>query len=158
MERLVKQLPEAVLVVAGHGQEAGSLRSLASELRLEDHVKFTGYVPSQNLSDLFAAADLFVFHSMLETFGIVFAEAMASGLPIVAASTLCVPHVVGAANGTLVEPFDTDAFARAILAFASDPARRAEVAKTNRLRAEREFEWDRIANEYEDILYRAARR
>jgi glycosyltransferase involved in cell wall biosynthesis len=158
MEKLVKRLPEAVLVVAGHGDEAGSLRSLATELGLEHQVKFTGYVTSQDLPDLFAAADLFVFHSMFETFGIVFAEAMASGLPIVAARTSCVPHVVAPENGTLVEPFDTEAFARAIVAFAEDPARRAEVAKGNRLRAEREFDWDRIANEYEEIMYRAARR
>ena len=95
---------------------------------------------------------------MLETFGVVFAEAMASGLPIVAARTSCVPHVVAPENGTLVEAFDTETFARAILAFAGDPARRADVAKGNRLRAEREFDWDRIANEYEEIMYHAARR
>lgn len=152
MAKVIERNKDALLVLVGHGEEEDALRHLAAELGLSRNVKFAGYVSSEDLPVYFASADIFVFHSMLETFGIVFAQAMASGLPIVAADTSCVPDVVHPDNGILVEPFDMNAFCDAVVSLASDPTRRQTIRRRNRTRAEHEFDWDLIAAKYEQIL------
>ena len=74
---------------------------------------------------------------------------MASGLPIVAANTSCVPDVLTSDNGFLVTPFDTSAFADAVLALAGDRALAKRIGDRNRVRAIREFDWDLVAAQYE---------
>jgi len=156
MAQVIERRKDAVLVLIGQGDEETTLRRLVADLGLDKHVRFAGYVSSEELPDYFASADIFVFHSMLETFGIVFAQAMASGLPIVAANTSCVPDVVHPDNGTLVEPFDIDSFCDAVVLLANDPSLRRKIGRRNRVRAKQEFDWDLIADRYEQILIAAA--
>lgn len=158
MASVVAQNPKVILVVGGRGEEESRLRAMATDLGIEKNVRFIGYIGSDRLPEYFASADAFVFHSLLETFGIVFAQAMASGLPIVAANTSCVPAVVYAQNGELVEPFDVQAFADAVLRLAADGDLRRSIGVRNRARAVEEFDWDMIAVAYEKVLLRAARR
>lgn len=148
--------PDITLVVVGKGQEAEPLRRLAHDLGVASSVRFVGYVGEADLPEYFASADLFVFHSLIETFGIVFVQAMASGLPIVAARTSCVPEVVGD-GGILVDAFDIEAFARAIEALIADAGERTEIGQRNRKRALSEFDWDVVAERYECELLRLAR-
>jgi phosphatidylinositol alpha-1,6-mannosyltransferase len=155
MAKIVERDNSAVLVLVGEGDEGQALRRLVSCVGLNHHVRFTGYVSSEDLPSYFASADIFVFHSLLETFGIVFAQAMASGLPIVAANTSCVPDVVHSDNGILVAPFDTDAFCDAVLSLRHDAELRRTIGKRNRTRAEQEFDWDLIADRYEQVLLAA---
>jgi glycosyltransferase involved in cell wall biosynthesis len=149
-----------VLVLGGKGDEESRLRALVDQLGLADNVRFLGFVEHDRLPDCFASSDAFVFHSMVETFGIVFAQAMAAGLPIIAANTSCVPDVLGAESGLLVEPFDRAAFAEAILTLAGRRSLAAEIGSRNRARAIREFDWSSIAVRYEAVFERlqAARR
>jgi glycosyltransferase involved in cell wall biosynthesis len=156
--RVVAQDGKVVLVVVGRGEEGSRLRATARDLAIEENVRFVGYIGSDRLPQYFASADLFVFHSLLETFGIVFAQAMASGLPIVAANTSCVPSVVHPQNGALIEPFDVQAFADAVLRLATDSELRSAIGARNRARALEEFDWDMIAAAYETVLLTAARR
>lgn len=158
MPRIVERDPRAILVLVGKGEEEASLRRLAEESGVTENVRFAGYVSSAQLPIYFASADIFVFHSMLETFGIVFAQAMAAGLPIVAASTSCVPDVVHEDNGALVRPFDVSAFSDAVLSLMDDPERRQTLAARNRQRAEDEFDWHLISERYQEILINAAAR
>jgi glycosyltransferase involved in cell wall biosynthesis len=151
---VVLRQPNAVLVIVGQGSEEAPLRALVNDLRLGDNVRFTSYVTGHELPIYFASADLFVFHSMFETFGIVFAQAMASALPIVAANTSCVPDVVTPANGELVPPGDVHAFSEAIIQLLEQPDRRSAIGISNRTRAEQEFNWDVIADDYEGALRR----
>jgi glycosyltransferase involved in cell wall biosynthesis len=154
MAQVVRRRANVVLAVVGQGEEMERLQALTLSLGLQDHVRFVGYVSNDALPNYFASADAFVFHSLFETFGIVFAQAMSSGLPIVAARTSCVPEVVLPANGSLVAPFDLDAFADAVLAYLEDGARRHEVGAANRVRARAEFDWDQVAFGYETELRR----
>lgn len=149
---ILKQHFNAALIIVGQGEERPHLERLARELGLTAHVKFAGYVSSSDLPRYFASADAFAFHSMFETFGIVFAQAMASGLPIIAADTSCVPHVVQPENGILVPPNDLQAFKRAAMRLIGDPVLREEMGRRNRHRACREFDWDLIASAYEEAL------
>jgi glycosyltransferase involved in cell wall biosynthesis len=156
MAKIVQRDRRAVLLLVGQGEEESALRRLADELGLGDNVRFAGYVPSAQLPAYFGSADIFVFHSVLETFGIVFVQAMASGLPIVAANSSCVPDVVHDDNGTLVTPFDISGFSDAVMALINDPARRQTVGRRNRRRAEDEFDWNQIACRYQEVLVTAA--
>jgi glycosyltransferase involved in cell wall biosynthesis len=143
---------DVTLVIVGDGPEAPHLKDLAGSLDIGDSVLFTGYVSEQRLTEYFAVADAFVFHSMSETFGVVFAQAMAAGLPIVAADTSCVSHIVRPENGRLVAPFDVAGFAEAVMTLTGDRSLHRSVSARNRLRAEREFDWNRIAALYEAQL------
>jgi glycosyltransferase involved in cell wall biosynthesis len=152
MPQVVARDPRVVLVLAGKGEEERRLRKLVDELELGEHVRFLGYVEGARLPECFASSDAFVFHSMVETFGIVFAQAMSSGLPIVAADTSCVADVLGPENALLVRPFDQTAFADAILKLAADPRLSAEIGLRNRARAVRELDWRSIASRYESVF------
>lgn len=144
--------PRIRLVIVGRGPEEEALHALARELEVAECVIFAGYVEESELPRFLASADAFVFHSMAETFGVVFAQAMAAGLPIIAASTSCVPMVVGDKSGTLFPPGDIEAFRDGMLAVVEDPARFRALGLRNRQRAEAEFDWDRIAAEYVDTF------
>jgi glycosyltransferase involved in cell wall biosynthesis len=153
MAEIVPQNPRVILLIGGKGEEESNLRALVDELHLRDNVKFCGYIDSVRLPEYFASADAFVFHSLIETFGIVFAQAMASGLPIIAADTSCVSDVLTLNNGPLITPFDTIAFAGAVLSLAESPETARRIGTHNRAQAVNEFDWDRIAAQYERALH-----
>jgi glycosyltransferase involved in cell wall biosynthesis len=153
MVEVVRNNPRVVLVIGGKGEEEASLRDLAHDLNLTSNVRFIGYVESDRLPTYFASSDAFVFHSVLETFGVVFAQAMASGLPIVAADTSCISHVLHDTNGFLVPPFDSPAFANAVLALANQRDLASRIGMHNRERAVQEFDWDLIASLYEQAIH-----
>jgi phosphatidylinositol alpha-1,6-mannosyltransferase len=155
MSEVVARDPRVVLLIGGQGKEEARLRQLRDELELKDNVRFAGYIESDRLPEYFASSDAFAFHSQVETFGIVFVQAMASGLPIVAANTSCVPDVLTADNGFLVTAFDTSAFADAVLTLAGDRALARRIGDNNRRRAVSEFDWDLITARYEDALRQA---
>lgn len=75
--------PDLVYVVAGDGDDRTRLERLAGTLGVSERVRFIGQVPDHELPDLYRAADLFVMPSTGEGFGIVFLEALASGVPAI---------------------------------------------------------------------------
>lgn len=75
--------PDLVYVVAGDGDDRPRLEQLALDFGVADQVRFIGYVPDSELPDLYRAADVFVMPSTGEGFGIVFLQALASGIPAI---------------------------------------------------------------------------
>jgi glycosyltransferase involved in cell wall biosynthesis len=113
------------------------------ELGLEDRVRFTGYVPDEDLPALYSAADLFTFPSLYEGFGLPVLEAMACGVPVVCSNTSSLPEVVGEA-GIMVEPHNVHALARAMGRVLTDEALRASLRARGLERAQR-FTWEEAA-------------
>ena len=143
---------EFVLVVVGKGVAA---ESLAQKIATEDitNVILRGFASEDDLPAIYASSDVFVSHSMFETFGVMFAEAMASGLPVVAARTSCIPQVVtDGENGILVEPFDVEAFVRALVGLREDPSRSRGFSERNRNKAMTRFNWNMIAESFRTML------
>jgi glycosyltransferase involved in cell wall biosynthesis len=133
------------LVIVGKGSESPRLEAKIAAAGI-GNVVLAGYVSENDLPNWYASSDIFVSHSMFETFGVMFAEAMASGLPIVAAATSSVPMVVtDGENGSLIAPLDVDGFVAAIRDLRADPVRAASIGMVNRAKAENEFNWDTIA-------------
>jgi len=115
------------------------------ELGLEDRVIFTGYVPDEDLPAIYSAADLFVFPSLYEGFGLPVLEAMACGTPVVCSNTSSLPEVAGDA-AILVDPTDVRALAGAMERVLTDEHLRAEIYAKGLGRA-RQFTWAKAAQE-----------
>jgi glycosyltransferase involved in cell wall biosynthesis len=162
---VVRSRPDARLVVAGGGRLDAELRGQARRLGVEPFVLFTGHVPAAEKLDYYRLADMLVFPSTLEGFGLVVAEAMSCGLPVLVSDRGSLPElVVPAAGGLLADPTDRAAFVRGILTLLGDLAIRRRFGTANRERVERHFRWDvcaaATARVYEDVLdaWRARRR
>ena len=90
------------------------LAGLVADLELEGRVRLTGHVSDEDLTQLYGQASVFALATRFEGYGIVFDEAMAHGLPIVACATGAVPDTVAPGAGVLVPPDDPDALAAAL--------------------------------------------
>jgi glycosyltransferase involved in cell wall biosynthesis len=158
MPHILKDRSNVKLVIGGTGPDLGKLRKLAKELAVEEKVVFAGYIPDEKLPCYYAMADIFVFNSTYETFGLVLAEAMASGKPIVSVKTTAIPEVVGdGIGGLLVEPSDPLALAQGALRLIKDRNLQAQLGRNGRERAERLFDWNKIAQQYEELLLNVGR-
>ena len=127
---------------------------LARRLGLADSVRFLGYVPPADLPALYSGADLFVFPSLYEGFGLPALEALACGTPVVASNVSALPEVVGDA-ALQVNPLDTEALAGAMERVLRDDGLRLDLRERGLQRA-REFSWERTAREtlavYEQVV------
>ena len=85
LARLLPVHPDLVYVIAGDGDDRPYLEGLAGRAGVRENVRFVGHVPEEELPDLYRAADVFVMPSTGEGFGIVFLQALASGLPVLGA-------------------------------------------------------------------------
>jgi glycosyltransferase involved in cell wall biosynthesis len=144
-----------VLVVGGKGPEEARLRALAADLGIEKWVRFAGYIPRTALGAYFTACDLFAFHSTFETFGIVVAQAMSYGRAVVTVRNTALPEVLGD-GGLLAETGDWRGFGQAMVRLLQDEALRRRMGEAGRIRTEKLFNWDRIAEQYEVVLSQAA--
>jgi glycosyltransferase involved in cell wall biosynthesis len=102
---------DAQAVLVGQGRERARLEQLAARIGVEDAVRFLGFVPDADLPQAYATADVFAMPGIAELQSIATLEAMASGLPVVAADAMALPHLVDG-NGHLYQPGDVQALAR----------------------------------------------
>ncbi len=144
------------LTIAGEGNYQQQLVDLAAEYDVADKVTFYGYCPREELVDLYSASDIFVLPTMAESFGLVFIEAMACGLPIIGTRVGGVPDIVLEDNGILVEPNDYLAVRRAIDVLAGDPQRRKTMGDACRRRVTKHYSWLSVAQKYEQCYAMAA--
>jgi phosphatidylinositol alpha-1,6-mannosyltransferase len=139
-------------VIVGDGEERPRLEALVRELRLESTVVFRGRVPADDLPRYYAAADIFVHPNRIvgsdfEGFGIVFLEAAASGIPVIAGRSGGVPEaVVDGETGLLVSGTDVAEMTAALSSLLGAPERRRAMGNAGRLRAASEFTWQRAAD------------
>ena len=121
----------AVFCVAGDGPRA---REVRDALPFAMHY---GFLQRDDLADLYADADLFVFPSATETCGLVVLEALASRLPVIAANAGGVPeNVMDGRTGLLITPRNADGFSQAIIALTIDSAERNAMAEAARVFAQ----------------------
>ena len=136
-------------MVAGNGQEKGRLQRIVVERDLGDQVTFLGSVPAEGLSACYAAADIFVHPNRIdgsdfEGFGMVFLEAAASGLPVIAGRSGGAPEAVDEGRtGLLVSGTDPAELASAISTLVVDPEKRRRMGDAGRARVLSDFSWER---------------
>jgi 1,2-diacylglycerol 3-alpha-glucosyltransferase len=130
---VLREVPRAVLVIAGEGPARAALERDVASLGLAARVHFTGYLDRDTaLLDCYAAADVFVFASRTETQGLVLLEAMAQGAPVVSTAELGTRSILLPASGALVVPEEAAAFAAAVVRVLREPALGAQLAERGR--------------------------
>lgn len=126
---LAERYPNILLVVAGEGPAEKALKQLAMTLKIEDNVKFIGYLDrSTELNACYQSADAFVFSSKSETQGLVLLEAMAQGTPVVAIAELGTASILIEGEGALIAPEDTCLFADRVASLIDDPSLRSALS------------------------------
>ncbi|MEA2572885.1 MAG: hypothetical protein QOH93_183, partial [Chloroflexia bacterium] len=152
---VLREWPGAKFVVAGGGAYLDDLRVKAHVLGVEDNIIFPGRVSDEVRDGLFKVANVAVFPSLYEPFGIVALEAMCAGTPVVVTEVGGLPEVVELhRTGITVKPNDPQSLAWGILHTLKHPdwaATRAENA--NRV-ARAEFNWARIADQTTRVYHR----
>jgi glycosyltransferase involved in cell wall biosynthesis len=134
--------------VVGDGPCRQAWERLRDRLGLRERVVFLGTIPRRELVRRYRAASVFCLPSRQEGFGIVFLEAMASGLPIVAARAAAVPETVPEGEvGFLAEPDDSAALAEALGRLLGDPVLRRDLGAAGRRRVE-QYRADRVAEQF----------
>ena len=157
--------PDTELVVAGGPDaadvdvdpEVGRLRALARKAHVEDRVHFRGRVGRAELPSLLRSADAVVCVPWYEPFGIVPLEAMACGVPVVAAAVGgIIDSVVDGKTGVHVPPRRPDEVAAVLRELLPDEARRAAYGRAGATRARARYSWSRVAastlQTYDDLL------
>ena len=125
--RLLARHNDLMLVIGGKRQwQTDAIDATFDRLNLSDHVHFTGYVADADLPALYSAAELFVFPSLYEGFGLPPLEAMACGVPAVTSNASSLPEVVGDAALT-VDPYAVDDLTAAVERALTDRALRADL-------------------------------
>jgi glycogen(starch) synthase len=152
------RLQEHDLLLAGEGAQREPLEVLARELGVGDRVRFVGRADRPTAVALFRGCSFFVLPSRHEPQGIVNLEAMAVGKAVVASRVGGVPEIVlDGQTGVLVPGEDVDALAGALRAMEADPARREQLGRAGKERAQ-SFDWTAIAAQYRDIYHAACAR
>lgn len=130
-----------------------ALRYAVIQSRVEDSVRFLGFVPIETLRSLYQAASAFVFPSLYEGFGLPPLEAMACGTPVVCSNVSSLPEVVGDA-AVVVNPENVFDIARGIKEILLDENLRADLI-TRGLEQAKQFSWERSARQvlqaYEEV-------
>lgn len=142
---LAKGLSERLVIVGKQDWRAAEVTAKVAELGLSDRVVFTGYVEEDDLPIFYNAAELFVFPSMCEGFGIPVLEAMACGIPVITSHGSSLEEVAGDA-AILADPFSVESIAAAMNSVLSDPNLKRSL-KSKGLRRAGEFSGKRKADQ-----------
>jgi phosphatidyl-myo-inositol dimannoside synthase len=166
-DMLIRALPAvrqrvdgAALVIAGGGPYLDTLRGLAARFGVADHVTFTGGVPSADLPAYHAMADVFAMPCRtrgagldVEGLGIVFLEASATGVPVVAGSSGGAPETVRHnKTGLVVDGRSVPQIADAVSELLADPDRAAAMGAAGREWITTQWRWDDLAGRLSDLI------
>lgn len=152
-----RERDDVILLKVGRPQWKGArkgLINLSEKLGILKCVKFVDYIPEEDLPTLYSSADLFVFPSLYEGFGLPPLEAMACGCPVICSNVTSLPEVIGDA-GVTVDPLDVEGMTEAILDILNNDDKRMDLISKGVERASL-FSWEKTAKEtlkvYEELL------
>lgn len=136
------RFPACRLLLAGDGPCRARLERIATDLSIQSAVHFAGHV--QNVSEAYAALDVFVFPSLAEPLGSSLLAAMAAGLPVIAVASGGVPEVVEEGAGLLLPDPNPAGIAEAAVRLLSNPSMAASLGQTARKIIQQKFSADRM--------------
>ena len=164
-QKVLRQVPEAKLIMVGAGHLWDSSIALARSLKIEDSVTFAGVKSHQDVAQLMREARAFVQHSITPVSGdsegtpVAVMEAGGSGLPVVATRHGGIPDVVeDGVTGFLVEEYEIDAMAERMARLACDPALAARMGQAARDRVLKDFTLERTVKSLDEIIRQAAQK
>lgn len=151
---VLKEISDAMLVVAGDGPSKKELETLTHKLGLAQKVRFTGFIHGQDLVEHLQSSDVFVTASKSENMPLAVLEAMATGLPIIAIRSLGLTEIVEEGkNGYLVTQDDVETIARRTIELLGDDNARRALGERSRTLSETYSE-SSVAERLEDVYVR----
>ena len=148
MPKVLNSYNDAKLIVAGKGGMLEELREQVNAMGISNKVYFTGYLNSKEVTKMYKCADVAVFPSTYEPFGIVALEAMLSGTPVVVSDIGGLNEIVEhGVNGMKSYTGNANSLADSILALLFDPALCANVSKKAKITVKENYNWAKIAQE-----------
>jgi glycosyltransferase involved in cell wall biosynthesis len=154
---VIQEFGDVKFAISGTGfkKKEQSLRDLAKELDIEDHVTFLGYVPDEKLPDLYSASDIFVLPAIYENFPFAILEAQATALPVISTKVGGIPEFLADnENGFLIDPGDPEQLTQRILALLQDPKLAEEMGRQGRKLIEEKFSWRLITSQVIDLYHK----
>ncbi len=157
--RATPHRPQLVLC-GGRGWLEGEVFKLVEELKLTDRVHFTGYVDDADLPALYSAAEVFIYPSIYEGFGLPPLEAMACGTPVITSNSSSLPEVIGK-SGLMHDPTEYQSLTECIAKVIGDTSTREHFKRAG-LKQASYFSWERAAREtqsvYDEVLIKWKRK
>lgn len=148
MPKILDNYHDAKLVIAGKGGMIDELRAQVEYLGLGNKVYFTGYLSSKNVQKMYKCADIAVFPSTYEPFGIVALEGMLSGAPVVVSDIGGLNEIVDhGVNGMKSYAGNPNSLADSILALLFDHKLCDSIAKNAKAKVKAEYNWNKIAQD-----------
>ncbi len=144
-----KNIHHKLVIIGGKGWGYKKIFKTVEELRLQKDVIFLGYVSQEEIPKIYGGADIFVYPSLYEGFGIPPLEAMACGCPVIVSNRSSLPEIVGN-GGIMVDPLDYLALAEKIDELINDFDLRNEMIKMGITRA-KTFSWIKCAKETKKV-------
>ncbi|MFE6855160.1 glycosyltransferase, partial [Streptomyces sp. NPDC057674] len=160
MPQILRRVPDAVLLIVGGGPYEKDLHRLAAETGVAGSVRFTGAVPWSELPAHYGAGDVFAMPCRtrrggldVEGLGIVYLEASATGLPVVAGDSGGAPDaVLDGETGWVVRGESAEDTADRVSTLLLDPELRARMGERGRAWVEEKWRWDLLAERLEELL------
>ena len=156
MPKILANYHDSKLIIAGKGGMMDELRAQAFNMGLSDKVYFTGYLNSKQVQKMYKCADVAVFPSTYEPFGIVALEAMLAGVPTVVSDIGGLNEIVEhRIDGMKSYAGNANSIADSVLSLLYDPQLAANVAKRARIKVKENFNWNKIAQDTHYIYEQA---
>jgi phosphatidyl-myo-inositol dimannoside synthase len=153
LPEVLKAVPDVFYVVIGGGDLQPGLEEMARASAARERILFVGKLRLDQLKGYYSRSDVFVMPSRQEGFGIVFAEAMAAGKPVIAGDRGGAPEVVrDGVTGFLVDPDDLDTLARRLIQILRDETLRKKMAEAGRECFEKNYTFPRFEERLTKVL------
>lgn len=155
--RALKKLQDKGIVfkalIVGDGWMRKELEKYAEDSNLVDNVIFTGWVKAEDMASYFNTADVFVGPSLREAQGLVFAEALFTGLPVIATTVGGIPDIViDGKTGYLVSPKSDEEIYAGLLKLHDNLALREKIGENGKLHVRDKFSWQSVRKRFMELV------
>ena len=158
MPEILSKHPNAIMRVAGDGQELSALKNLAYNIGVTDRIQFLGAVPNETLPGLYQTSDVVVFPSVVaaggdrEGFGLVLVEALGCECAVVATDLPAMQDIIKNERSALIVPQRSPQhIVNAVVRLFDDADLRTFLGKTGRCAVENRFDWEIVTKQYAKI-------
>lgn len=157
---VLKEFSNVTFAISGTGfkEKEQSLRNLTKELKIENYVKFLGYVPDEKLPELYSASDIFVLPAIYENFPFAILEAQSTALPVISTNVGGIPEFLDdGKNGFVIEPGDEQELTQKLLTLLKNAELAKKMGDLGRELIEQNLSWKIITNQVVDLYHKLLR-
>ena len=154
---LITDFPEIHLIVIGNIKENGHTQRLIEKLKIKKNVFFKSNITKAEITNLYSSSSVAIVSSLYEGFGYPVIEAMSCAVPLIATDVSSIPELTKE-FAILVEPKNDQMIADSVKKVLINYHKYKEMAVKGRKHVKENFNWAKITNEYEDIIYKTIKK